>query len=62
MMHGEFESMSALYSIVPDFVPKPHAWGSYRDIEDMHFFLCEFQYIIPAHSSLLLSVEHHSNR
>ena len=46
-MHGEFESMSALYAIVPDFVPKPHAWGSYRDIEDTHFFLCDFQYIIP---------------
>lgn len=45
MMHGEFESMSALYSIVPDFVPKAHAWGSYKSIEDMHFFLCDFQYV-----------------
>ena len=43
MMHGEFESMSALYAIVPDFVPKPYAWGSYRDIEGVHFFLCDFQ-------------------
>lgn len=45
MMHGEFESMSALYAIVPNFVPKPYAWGSYRDIEGMHFFLCDFQFV-----------------
>jgi protein-ribulosamine 3-kinase len=45
MMHGEFESMSALYKVVPDFVPKPHAWGSYKDIEDTHFFLCDFQWV-----------------
>ncbi|KAI4267286.1 MAG: hypothetical protein LQ337_008428 [Flavoplaca oasis] len=42
MMHGEFESMMALYKVVPDFVPKPHAWGSYKDIEGVHFFLCSF--------------------
>ena len=43
MMHGEFESMTALYKAVPDFVPMPYAWGSYKDIEGMHFFLCDFQ-------------------
>ena len=42
MMNGEFESMSALYAISPDFVPKPHAWGSYKSIPDTHFFLCDF--------------------
>ena len=25
MMHGVFESMTALYEIIPDFVHKPHA-------------------------------------
>ena len=43
MMHGEFESMSAIYEVVPDFVPMPYAWGSYKDIDGMHFFLCDFQ-------------------
>ena len=45
MMHGEFESMTALHSAVPHFTPKPYGWGSYRDIPDMHFFLCEFRYV-----------------
>lgn len=43
MMRGEFESMSLLHSIVPDFVPKPHAWGSYHALPQFHFFLCDFQ-------------------
>ena len=43
MMNGEFESMTALYSSIPHFVPKPYGWGSYRDIPDTHFFLCEFR-------------------
>lgn len=43
MMHGEFESMSTLYIIVPDFVPRPLAWGSYQNMEEVHFFLCDFQ-------------------
>jgi protein-ribulosamine 3-kinase len=42
MMNGEFESMSALYATSPDFLPKPHAWGSYKSIPDTHFFLCDF--------------------
>ena len=46
MMNGEFESMTVLRNAVPDFVPKPYAWGSYRDIPDMHFFLCEFRSVL----------------
>ena len=52
MMNGEFESMTALYAAAPEFVPKPCGWGSYRDIEDMHFFLCEFRYDNLRHPSL----------
>lgn len=44
MMIGEFESMTLLYGAAPSFIPKPFGWGSYRDIEDMHIFLCEFRY------------------
>ncbi|KAK3936149.1 Fructosamine kinase-domain-containing protein [Diplogelasinospora grovesii] len=43
MMNGEFESMTVLYTAVPDFVPKPYAWGSYKDIPDTHFFMCAFR-------------------
>ena len=46
MMNGEFESMTVLHNAVPDFVPRPYAWGSYRDIPDMHFFLCEFRSVL----------------
>ena len=45
MLNGEFESMTLLYAAAPPgFIPKPLGWGSYRDIDDVHFFLCEFRY------------------
>jgi protein-ribulosamine 3-kinase len=28
MVHGEFESMKAIHSLLPDFAPKPIAWGT----------------------------------
>lgn len=43
MMRGEYESMSLLYSLTPNFLPKPHAWGSYQGLTQFHFFLCDFQ-------------------
>ncbi len=43
MVHSEFESMRAIHAITPDFVPRPIAWGTYRNIPDTHFFLCEFR-------------------
>ncbi|OIW34507.1 hypothetical protein CONLIGDRAFT_7607 [Coniochaeta ligniaria NRRL 30616] len=43
MVLSEFESMTALYSVVPEFVPKPRAWGTYTTQPDTHFFLCEFR-------------------
>ena len=46
MVHGEFESMKAIYILVPDFAPKPIAWGTYKTIPDTHFFLCEFREMI----------------
>lgn len=46
MMHGEFESMSAIHTLLPDFAPKPIAWGTYKTIPDTHFFLCDFREMI----------------
>lgn len=42
MVEGEFESMSMLYKVSPDLVPKPIGFGTFESIEDVHFFLCEF--------------------
>ena len=46
MMHGEFESMSTIHNLLPDFVPEPMAWGTYDTIPDTHFFLCHFREMI----------------
>ena len=42
MVSGEFFSQSTLYTAVPDFTPKPYAWGTYAADPNIHFFLCEF--------------------
>ncbi|KAH9887155.1 Fructosamine kinase-domain-containing protein [Xylariomycetidae sp. FL2044] len=42
MMHGEYESMKALYAIDPELVPEPIAWSTYATDGDVHFFLCAF--------------------
>ncbi|KAI1180618.1 Fructosamine kinase-domain-containing protein [Nemania sp. FL0916] len=46
MVMGEFESMNTAYNVLPGFVPKPVAWGTYASIPDTHFFLCEFREMI----------------
>ena len=46
MMRGEFESMKAINSLLPNFTPKPIAWGTYRTIPDTHFFLCQYREMI----------------
>lgn len=46
MMQGEFESMKAIYTLLPDFAPKPIAWGTYETIPDTHFFLCVYREMI----------------
>ncbi|KAB8274971.1 Fructosamine/Ketosamine-3-kinase [Aspergillus minisclerotigenes] len=43
MVHGEFESMKAIYALLPDFAPRPIAWGTYKVKPDIHFFLCEYR-------------------
>ncbi|KAJ5740642.1 Fructosamine kinase-domain-containing protein, partial [Penicillium malachiteum] len=41
-LKGEFESTLAIHSIVPDFCPKPIAWGTLQNDPDLHFYLCKF--------------------
>lgn len=43
MVMGEYESVTAVHKVLPDFVPKPIAWGSYEATPNTHFFLCEFR-------------------
>lgn len=43
MIHGEFESMKAIHALMPDFAPKPMAWGTYETIPATHFLLCQYR-------------------
>ncbi|KAM3447055.1 hypothetical protein MY3296_009099 [Beauveria thailandica] len=42
MFKGEFEAMSAIHQTMPDFSPKPIAWGRCTDTADLFFFLSAF--------------------
>ncbi|KAI1332643.1 Fructosamine kinase-domain-containing protein [Xylariaceae sp. FL0255] len=42
MVASEFRSMSRLWSIMPELVAEPIAWGSYVKNSDAHFFVCRF--------------------
>ncbi len=46
MIHGEFESMKAIHTLMPDFTPKPMAWGTYEFIPATHFLLCQYREMI----------------
>ncbi|MCJ1462014.1 hypothetical protein MMC07_000614 [Pseudocyphellaria aurata] len=46
MMRGAFEAEKALYSVIPDHVPKPLAWGCYKSKTDHHFYLCGFENMV----------------
>lgn len=46
MTRGEFSSIGAMHNVLPRFVPRPIACGTYRTIPDTHFFLCEFPKMI----------------
>lgn len=44
MCEGEFESLKAIYAVSPSFVPKPYAWGKYKQDEpETYFLLAEFR-------------------
>ena len=42
MLRSEFEGISAIHSVVPDFVPRAIAWGTYKSTTSMHYYLAEF--------------------
>lgn len=42
MLRGEYHGVSALYKIIPNGIPRPIAWGTYKADPNSHFYLCEF--------------------
>ena len=44
MCEGEYESLKEIYQVSPDFVPRPFAWGRYREPQpEIYFLLAEFR-------------------
>lgn len=44
MCEGEYESLKEIYSVSPDFVPRPYAWGKYcQPGPETYFLLAEFR-------------------
>ena len=44
MCEGEYESLKAIYEVLPGFVPEPYAWGKYtRPDPETYFLLAEFR-------------------
>jgi len=41
-MLGEFTSMNTIYSVLPDFAPRPIGWGTYASDPECHFYLATF--------------------
>lgn len=41
-MKSSFEAERALHGFVPDLIPRPVAWGTYRCDPSVHFYLYEF--------------------
>lgn len=42
MVSSEFQAMKVLYAAYPELVLEPMAWGSYREKNDVHFFVSRF--------------------
>ena len=42
MLRGEYEGVSKLYEVIPEGIPRPVAWGTYKLQPDTHFYLCDF--------------------
>ena len=41
-MKGTWEAENALYSFIPERVPRPVAWGTYAEDTNTHFYMCDF--------------------
>lgn len=66
-MKGSFEAEKALYEFVPEHVPRPVAYGTYKLQPDSHFYLCQFVDMLdhvpspPAWASAVANLHRRSN-
>lgn len=42
MVSSEFEGMKLLFTVIPEMVAEPIAWGRYKAEPDAYFFVCRF--------------------
>ncbi|KAI5849863.1 Fructosamine kinase-domain-containing protein [Tricharina praecox] len=42
MMRGEYESLSAIHSVVPTFCPRPISWGAFKTKPNTYYSLCVY--------------------
>lgn len=52
ILYGEYTSMQEIHRVVPDFAPKPIAWGTYQNNPETHFFLCEYRDMVLARDEM----------
>ncbi|ODM17779.1 hypothetical protein SI65_06567 [Aspergillus cristatus] len=52
ILYGEYTSMQEIHRVVPDFAPKPIAWGTYQNDLETHFFLCEYRDMVLARDEM----------
>jgi protein-ribulosamine 3-kinase len=43
MCEGEYESLKAIYAVLPWFVPQPYAWGKIEGSEETFSYLRHFE-------------------
>lgn len=42
MLRGEYHGVRAIYNFVPEGIPRPIAWGTYKADSHTHFYLCDY--------------------
>lgn len=52
ILFGEYASMQEIHRVVPEFVPRPIAWGTYQNDPETHFFLCEYHDMVLARDKM----------
>ncbi|KAK7914250.1 hypothetical protein PG985_011953 [Apiospora marii] len=42
MAESEYKAMAMLFPVMPMMMPRPTAWGAYKDTPDTWFYLCQY--------------------
>lgn len=46
MIEGEYESLKAIYEVMPKFVTQPYSWGEYQSSPGSYFIITQFREIV----------------